>query len=303
MKISLPARLCIAVVAMFVIACSGVAESSANQNFTLVGSTACDAPIKSALRIPAETKCDFIRWNLILDPGKGNSFTLDASYGENQPNTTGFVNGGAKLSAGGKFEIAVSPRREVYRLVSAKPSLELSLLKIDANLFHLLMPDGSTMIGNGGWSYTLNRSVPLATTSTPRVPLPSPGKLATIVFDGRTPCRGLGAILDVRESSECFKLKWRITLNRDPSTLRPTTFSIRGVAPSTERTREIVGKWSETKLPDADATMIRLTPDSGTAGVALLAVDDNILFFLDNNGRPLVGDKDFSFTLNRRPNG
>ena len=117
------------------------------------------------------------------------------------------------------------------------------------------------MIGNGGWSYTLNRSVPLASTATPRVQLASPGKLATIVFDGRTPCSGLGRILELRESTDCFKLKWSIKLNRDPSTLRPTTFKIKGIAPSADRNREITGKWSESKLPDSDATVLRLTPD------------------------------------------
>ena len=80
MKNAVSSRLCIAVVAMFVIACTGIAEGSAHHNFTLVGSTACDTPIKSALGIPFETKCDFIRWNLVLDPSKGNSFMLRAAY-------------------------------------------------------------------------------------------------------------------------------------------------------------------------------------------------------------------------------
>lgn len=298
------AKLVVAIAAILAISCSESAESAPNDNLTLVGSTACDAGIKSALGIPADLGCDFIRWNLDLDTARGNLFALDINYGASQPNTPGFVDGGLKLSATGKFETtSLADKREVYRMKSAKPAIDVSLIRINSNLFHLVMPDGTMMIGNGGWSYTLNRSTPLTTATLPKSMAVASAKNAQAVFDGRTPCNELVTMLDARRTPECFKVKWRVTLNRDPATMKPTTFAIRGVTPHTEGVKEVTGKWSENKPAGADPTVLRLVPDTGGLGVSLMVADDNILFFLDSNGRPLVGNKDFSFTLNRRSGG
>ncbi len=43
-----------------------------------------------------------------------------------------------------------------------------------------------------------------------------------------------------------------------------------------------------------------MTPDKQAYSLYLLKGDDNILFFVDPNGRLLVGNEDFSYTLNRR---
>lgn len=298
MKKGTGVRLCIAIAAMLVIACSDIAESSAHHNFILVGSTACDPPIRSALGIPAETKCDFIRWNLTLDPGKGNFFTLNANYGESQPNTNGFIGGGQRIQTSGKFEIVSSTltgesKREIYRLT--KDKIHFSLVKLNSNLFHLLMPDGSMMIGNGGWSYTLNRKPAIAGSALPSGSSIGLTRSPQLTFDGRTPCAELASLVPrPADMPECVKIKWRIVLNRDPVTLRPSTFTM--LTPITRR-EPVAGTWSESVI--GDAVVYRLLPAEKARAFSLLAVDDSLLFFIDDNNRPLVGNDDFSFTLNR----
>jgi hypothetical protein len=43
----------------------------------------------------------------------------------------------------------------------------------------------------------------------------------------------------------------------------------------------------------------RLQPAEKVKPFSLLAGDASLLFFVDDNNRPLVGNEDFSFTLNR----
>src|SRR5688500_18043678 len=112
-------KLAILCAILLVTSCSNIgnAESAEHYKFALVGSTPCDAAVRSALGIPQDLKCDFVRWNLKLDETNGNVFTLDINYGIAQTSSADFVNGGAKLSATGWFEISkLSNKRELYRL-------------------------------------------------------------------------------------------------------------------------------------------------------------------------------------------
>jgi hypothetical protein len=154
------------------------------------------------------------------------------------------------------------------------------------------------MIGNGGWSYTLNRNPAVANSS---LPTASPAaadspKTAQVIFDGRTPCREIADIAGLSMGADCFKIKWRITLNRDPATFQPTTFTIDSTF---ARDKPIQGKWTETKT--GDAVIYRLAPDARAKPVSLVLADDDLLLFLDRNDRPLTGNEDFSFTIERRP--
>jgi hypothetical protein len=294
------AKLVIVIVMLFATSCASNAESAAHHSFTLVGSTPCDDPITTALGLRADTKCDFMRWTVAIDASDRKTFALNIDYGLSQPNTLGFTSESQrKLSASGKLETIKRPnRREVYRL-RVDPDIDVSIARLNANIFQLLMPNGSMMVGNGGWSYTLNRSTPIANAD---LPVGVADAQTTIVlprevFEGRTPCNELKAIVREHRDSSCFKIQWLITLDRDPMTYQPTTFAIKGIIP--DRTREITGKW--TVYESAGLAVIRLQPDGGLPGVSLLKIDGNLLLFLDDKGRPLVGNKDFSFTLNRKP--
>ena len=53
----------------------------------------------------------------------------------------------------------------VYKLNAGNSPISLSFLKPDQNLLHLLDLDKRLMIGNGAWSYTLNRINPIIASS------------------------------------------------------------------------------------------------------------------------------------------
>ena len=316
------------------VACSRVESANeaetAHHKFVLVGSTACDAEIKAQLSIAAETKCDFIRWKLTLDRTRGETFALEANYGEAQPNTKGFIGGGQRISAVGKFiseaytrhpdvgegtnvagteatrnksaneAIANNPaanrRRNkpatgasdgrtavVYMLTSDAPSIRISILQVNDNIFHILTPgsvfnqDASLMVGNAGWSYTLNRAPAVASTSLP-VSVAGGSELRQAVLEGRTPCKEIAEIVKLAAGPECFKIKWRIKMELDGTFAMDTTLN---------RQATIRGTWRETD------GVYRFSQ-----GFSLLVADENVVFFLDGNGRLLVGNEDFSYTLN-----
>jgi hypothetical protein len=51
---------------------------------------------------------------------------------------------------------------------------------------------------------------------------------------------------------------------------------------------------------DPNASVYRLEPTRTEPALLLLKGDDNVLFLLDQNRSPLVGNGDFSYALNRR---
>lgn len=131
---------------------------------TFVASTPCDG-VRLFVDMPATKECDFIRWNLVLyqDPDDltPTLFKLIATYGVGKPNTNGFMGGGTRTEIVGKWSIVNTTRSGedavVYRLEPEGRDVSISILKIDDNIFHLLDAHHDLMIGNGGWSYTLNR--------------------------------------------------------------------------------------------------------------------------------------------------
>ncbi|MCW5912469.1 MAG: copper resistance protein NlpE N-terminal domain-containing protein [Cyclobacteriaceae bacterium] len=281
--------------------CSGAGGSSSEIVF--VGSTPGDALIKSMLAIPSDTKVDFIRWNLKLNTG---SFVLDIAFGESQPNTLGFKGGGEKRSFEGTYTVSRSESKningKIYHLKSSKLPAGISMVKLNDNLFHLLTPQNRLMIGNGGWSYTLNRKEP-----TPSAGLPTLTASSTltdntslqVVFDGRTPCRGFAEDNNLTVPPDCFKLKWKLILNRDPKTLLPTTYQLKTTF---NRESDIEGKWTIIKgtVSNPNTIIYQLYTDKQEKSFSLLAGDENVLFFLDKNNELYAGNEHFSFTLNKK---
>lgn len=250
-------------------------------------STPGDDSVKSIFEISADKKIDFIRWNLILN--QDGKFNLDINYGESQPNTSGFK-GGEKLSFKGTFAV----EDNIYILKSEKLSTPISLIKLNENLLHLLTSDGKLMVGNGGWSYTLNKkefskNIPAAWKS-----LVDRAAQET-VFDGRTPCAEIANQYNLQVSNDCIKVKWRLTLFRDAVTNEPTKFSLRWVQFSPNL---IEGNWLIKK--NSDSIIYQLVLNQKGETLSFLAGDENVLFFLDKENQPLTGNSDFSFTLNRK---
>jgi hypothetical protein len=119
------------------------------------------------------------------------------------------------------------------------------------------------------------------------------------VFDGRTPCNVLAAYLNEPVRPDCIKIKWRLTLFVDSISNEPTRYELIGITYKRENPR--VGNWKILKgtYEDPQAIVYQLN-ESGKPPLLFQKGDNNILFFLDKEKRLLVGNSDFSYTLNRK---
>ncbi len=275
----------------------------APEEVVLVGSTPGDEPVKNMLSISPATRVDFIRWNLKLKRDK--TFGLTIRFGESQPNTLGFKSGGETKNFEGSFAIDTPPVNknfsEVYQLQSSSFAQTISLVKISENVFHILTPDSQLMIGNGGWSYTLNRSVPVDSKEILISSELSENRMLQVVFDGRTPCREIALEHpEMNASRSCFKLKWKLILNRDSITCSPTTCVIRKVVDS--KALDVTGKWTIIQGTPENPRIVIYKIETGhpTTQISFLVCDENVLYFLDKHGDPFTGNENFSFSLNRR---
>ena len=118
------------------------------------------------------------------------------------------------------------------------------------------------------------------------------------VFAGRTPCQEFMKELELPHNAACAKRKMSITLYQDPVTHQPTTYETHGM-----------GKWSRKgnwhilrgTPTDPEATVFKLELDAHTS-LFLLKGDENVLFILDRNKNFLIGNAQFSYTMNRARN-
>jgi hypothetical protein len=270
----------------------------------LVGSTPGDESIKSLLAIREDKKVDFIRWNVLLtnrSPDQG-TFVLHITFGESQPNTLGFKGGGEKLSFEGEYSISQERHRPVYYLKSNNFPSGLSIIKLSDNVFHLLSGKNELLVGNGGWSYTLNRAHPVQESNVALVSFINSADLKgvkEVVYDGRTPCLQFAKDNNLTVPQDCIKLKWRLILYRDPVSLLPTTYLIKRIG---RRENILQGTWSIEKEHSSglNTFIIRLDPDKPDQSISLLVGDENVLFFLNKKKELYIGNSDFSFTLNKK---
>lgn len=279
-----------------------------SSNITLVACTPGDSLIKTLLDIPQVTNIDFIRWDLTLTSSESNNFQLNMAYGVSKPNTSGFIGGGEMRSIKGLYTISKSKngalKGDVYELHNGKNIPPISFIKLNDHLFHLLTPDHKLMVGNAGWSYTLNRKVSsenklsVLPEFTPSVSLLKTSLLSD-TFVGRTPCQDLANQYDWKVSKDCFKKKWKLILNRDAKTLLPTTYNLRRI---NHQANDTIGKWTIIKgyEQNPNGIIYQLDPDKPSESLFFLVGDENVLFFLDKKQQLFVGDNNFSFTLNRK---
>lgn len=270
----------------------------------LTASTPASLELRSILAIPVETPIDFVRWDLRLaDKGEGGRrFTLKINYGKGRANTNGFESGGEKRSYEGTYDIAKREKGEVYILTGGKLSGPVTMLRMSGNIFHLLSRDNRLMVGNGGWSYTLNQTGPAAGGTGPMVSQPNnfPNETnAEVVFTGRTPCAEIAGQYNFTLERECPKLKWKLTLYRDPKTNKPAGYSLQRTL---ERPNVIKGVWElrNGTRDNPQATVLSLDPEKGETSISFLVGDDNVLFFMDKQSRLFTGNSDFSYTPNRQ---
>ncbi|RPD42010.1 hypothetical protein [Chitinophaga barathri] len=128
-------------------------------------------------------------------------------------------------------------------------------------------------------------------------------------FEGRIPCVGIVPQLKLKTAADCEKLKCRLVLFHDPSTMQPANFEFRIVGGGevqwqdghSYRLTNLEGKWSKEKgMPsDQEAEIYVLEPAAIQAKLYLLKGDNNVLFVLDENKGFRTGNENFSYTLNR----
>lgn len=269
----------------------------------LWGCTPGDHYIKKQLGIPDETIIDFIKWDLTLYKPGHHSFVLNIVYGESQPNTLGFKEGGKKETYRGEYRVSKDNGNEIYYLQSERFQSAITLQKLNPNIFHFLTSQNKLMAGNGGWSYTLNNKTP----ETDIYPLPTlthstallSDTALQVIYEGRTPCQDFAAENNLTVNQSCFKLKWKLILSKDPKTLKPSTYLLKR---TNSRETEITGQWTIKKgvASNPNAIILELDPDKPGQSIALLAGDENVLFFLHKDKNLFAGNDNFSYTLNKR---
>jgi hypothetical protein len=132
---------------------------------TYSGSSPCGNFIKPLLNIPLNEDCDRIKWNITLyrdsKTHQPTTFKLSCIFGMQEQGGPGFIGGGKRVEAGGRWIITKGTKANrnavVYQLNLKKDKSAIFFVKMDDNILHLLYSDKSLMIGNSGWSYTLNR--------------------------------------------------------------------------------------------------------------------------------------------------
>jgi hypothetical protein len=256
-------------------------------------------------------------WKIVLhqDPesGRPTTFELNSAYGVSKQGTPDLVGGGTEVALTGTWErltgASPDPEATVYQLNPDDASSPVSFLKVGDDIIHLLSSDGTLVVGNGAWAYTLDRmdegiasqvdQSPVNPTQVPpRPPIPPTpaGESVFGIYDGRTPCDPVVLeFTNIPPSPDCRKIKWRLTLYEDRETGEPGTYLYMGTysfAP---------GVWRilQGTPGDPEAVIYELTPDYSGQPAYFLKVGEDHLFALDEGLNPLVGNNQFSYTLSR----
>jgi hypothetical protein len=271
----------------------------AQQHTFFTASTPCDAALKMHLGLDTSTAIDFIRWQLSTAPqqAEAGQFELKINYGLVQNNTSGFINGGHHRLYDGQYAIRTDAQGPVLHLQAQ--GLKLQLRQIHPDLLLFLDEGGAVKIGNGGWSYCLNRQpdLPALTDFSEKIPqfsLFENGQLQA-TFDGRTPCREISDALDLGLPRSCIKLKWRIIFQQHQAHAQAGTFVLKRIFRQAEQTS---GKWSLEN--QSGNSVIKMQFDGMDKTLHLLQIGEGVLIFSDQQGQPYVGNADFSFGLNRK---
>ena len=292
-----------------------VADSAAPTHqppITFVGTTPCgDAARAFVGGMPAGAPCHAIKWELTLDATElANRWSLTAVYAVPRASNPGAMVDGPRVTKQGALTSSTVQRlgaaSTVFRL-TADGGSSMAFAQVGGDLVNLANDDGSLVPGTSGWSYTLTRAdrveppaVEIARASEGSYAL-SPresGSHVFGVFGGRSPCAGLARELKFTGADGCVRVKWRVTLFKDPRTSQPTTYKVEG---SLTHARAWTGPWRIVRgAPEfPDASVYHLDADASHGPILLLRVDDNLVLFLNQQRHPLPGSADFSYTLTR----
>ena len=255
--------------------------NSKETNYT--ASTPAAPLVRTFLGISLADSIDFIRWKLSLTDKK---YSLECSYGIGKPNTNGFYDEKKVVLSG-------IVKRENNNYILENGNHVLKLVELNANLLHIVNNDNTLLKGGGGWSYALNNMAPSASNQFNMITKQHIVFKDSIAFEGRTPC---GVPYIIEPGKLCYKLKWYLVLYSNKN--EPATYRMLG----TPYRRDEGGKRGNWKITSGkDGRVIyQLNDENEKPFIYLLQLDQGVLIFTDANGNLLVGDLDFSYTLNRR---
>lgn len=289
-------------------------ESSSSTLGVFAGTSLCSDVSRPLLKIPADAQCDRNKWNLTLlvdaNTQVPTTYKLSSEYGYHVDNRT-FLTKGSNVREG-KWTIVkgarADPNAAVYQLDPDEPGTTISFQRVDPNIIHLLERDGTLAVGSAAQSFTLSRidkhnglteaHRKVAIKTSPA--LPDAARLPpVVVFGGRTPCREVAQQLNhYPAAGDCTKLKWEVTIYQEAKTRTSGRFKLRGTL---FRDFDRAGNWTtlQGRQGDPSAIVYQLDFDKDEGSLLLFKADDNILFFLHNDRSLMVGNQDFSYTLNR----
>jgi hypothetical protein len=283
---------------------------------TFEATTPCDDAVKQMLGIPANFECEMMKWKLILsNDAKQNPSTFDLAYtyGLAKQGTRGFTDGARTIELKGKWRIEKGNSKNsdvIITLITDNSPVTLSFFQPGQNLLHLLDENKQLVNGTAAWSYTLNRTDPVKVASgkfIPRLVSSSrmPGISDTVgIFYGRTPCNKTLREINNISAEGCQVIKCKLVLLQDTNTHATANFIIQTIYVGKGDNRyTVTGSWKllEGTIDNPAALVYQLLPAEVKSQNQLLLVkaDDNILYFIDNDTRLLVGDSYTSYTLNR----
>jgi len=249
------------------------------------GSTPADAEVvRTFLGIRLTDSVDFIRWKLHFN---STDFELRCNYGIGKPNTNGFYDGGRTVDLKGKVNMAA----QFLALQFQNKTLYLAQLNND--LLQVSDNKKKFLVGTGGWSYTLNTVLPQHSRKVNFKAKEVTNVKDSLVFVGRTPC-GVPGIIE--PGRLCYKLKWKIIFY--PVSPNFGSGKCRILSTAHRESGGMLGSWRIVDAKDG-ALIYEIYDDHDKPYLSLMKLDEHILVFTDRDNKLLVGDQDFSYTMNR----
>lgn len=134
----------------------------------------------------------------------------------------------------------------------------------------------------------------------------------TSIFEGITPCTNVDSpVPHIAPDAACELMIWHLTLNQDPETGHPTTYTLHSTygmsQPNTTgvgkgRTElDLEGKWTILRgtAHDPEALVYQLNPDTPEQAISFIRLSDYLLHVLSQERNLMVGHGAWSYTLNR----
>jgi hypothetical protein len=140
-------------------------------------------------------------------------------------------------------------------------------------------------------------------------------KDSSIIFTGTTPCgQFIRPLHNVSREGDCALVQWRLTLHLDPVSLKPATYKLSSInrfivegtntysEPGTKIETE--GKWTIVHGTKTNPNVIvyRLESDKPEKSIGFLKLSDSLIHLLDSDGKLMIGNDSFSYTLSRIAN-